>query len=116
MYRCRSPLHFPQLLLLVWMAVVSEQSLADGYRTVNTEAVLCGAIGGGTGAAVGSALGGRNGAIIGSAIGAATGVAIATPKAPSGHGAREFAYMEERHHHDHGKHLGHKKHHNHHHD
>lgn len=44
---------------------------------IDTNAVLGGAIGGGTGAAVGSAVGGKNGAIIGSAIGAAAGTAIA---------------------------------------
>lgn len=79
---------------------------ADGFRQIDTDAVIGGAIGGGAGAAVGSAVGGRNGAIVGGALGAATGVAIATPDRSDAHVYRVYGDS----HHDHGKHLGHHKH------
>jgi outer membrane lipoprotein SlyB len=81
---------------------------------VDTNAVIGGALGGGTGAAVGSAIGGRDGAIIGGAIGGAAGAAIAT----SGSGetklvTREVVVEKEGVHvqgrHDNGLHLGHNK-------
>jgi hypothetical protein len=46
--------------------------------SLNTDAVLGGALGGGVGALIGSEVGGRNGAILGAAIGGATGTALTT--------------------------------------
>ncbi len=62
-----------QILVLAALAAFAAPAFA-----VDGSAVLGGAIGGGTGAAVGSAIGGRDGAIIGGALGGAAGAAIAT--------------------------------------
>ena len=81
---------------------------------VDKNAVIGGALGGGTGAAVGSAIGGRDGAIIGGAIGGAAGAAIATSGSKDTKvvtkevvGEKEVVYVQG--HHDNGLHLGHKK-------
>ena len=62
-----------QLVLFVALA-----AFATPVFAVDTNAVIGGALGGGTGAAVGSAIGGRDGALIGGALGGAAGAAIAT--------------------------------------
>jgi hypothetical protein len=67
--------HIRTMLLATLLAGVANDAFAN---EISSDAVLGGAIGGGTGAAVGSAVGGRNGAIIGGALGAATGVASHT--------------------------------------
>jgi outer membrane lipoprotein SlyB len=86
---------------------------------VDTNAVLGGAIGGGTGAAVGSALGGRDGAIIGGALGGAAGAAIATSGSKETKVVTKEVVVEKevvyvptgaRGRHDNGLHLGHHKH------
>lgn len=100
--------HFWLMLALsAGMALPPTQaSASDGMRSVDTNAVLGGAIGGGAGAAVGSAMGGRNGAMIGSAVGAVAGVAIATPQSNRGGYVNYDDYDE----HDRGRHRGHHKH------
>lgn len=92
--------------------VMTSAEASDGFRRIDSQAVVGGAIGGGAGAALGSAMGGRDGAILGSAIGAAAGVAIATPSQPR-------VITVDDHHHDHGHHRGYRRHrhgHHHHHD
>lgn len=104
-----------QTFALLALAALAAPTLAGG---IDGNAVLGGAIGGGTGAAVGSAIGGRDGAIIGGAIGGAAGAAIAT----SGNKdekvvtkqvvvekvvEREVVYVPARH--DNGLHRGHNK-------
>jgi outer membrane lipoprotein SlyB len=81
---------------------------------VDGKAVLGGAIGGGTGAAVGSAIGGRDGAIIGGALGGAAGAAIATSGSKETKVVtkeviveKEVVYVNGRH--DNGLHRGHHK-------
>lgn len=95
-------------LLAGCLSLAATQVSADGFQSINTNAVLGGAIGGGAGAAVGSAVGGRNGAMIGSAVGAVAGVAIATPQ-----GSREYREYDDEH--DRGWHHKHSRH-GHHHD
>ena len=97
------------------LAVLYLASLAVPAFAVDGQAVLGGAIGGGTGAAVGSAIGGRDGAIIGGAIGGAAGAAIATSGKKSEKPAtkeviveKEVVYVPGRH--DNGLHLGQQKH------
>ena len=81
---------------------------------VDGNAVIGGAIGGGTGAAVGSAIGGRDGAIIGGALGGAAGAAIATSGSKETKVVtkeviveKEVVYVQGRH--DNGLHRGHYK-------
>jgi len=85
---------------------------------VDTNAVIGGALGGGTGAAVGSAIGGRDGAIIGGALGGAAGAAIATSGSKETNVwtrevifENDVVYVSGRH--DNGLHRGHYKNKNH---
>jgi hypothetical protein len=98
-----------QILLLVALSAFAAPAFA-----VDGSAVLGGALGGGTGAAVGSALGGRDGAIIGGAIGGAAGAAIATSGSRQTQVVtrevvieKEVVYVPD--HHDNGLHRGHHK-------
>lgn len=98
-----------QILVLAALAVFAAPAFA-----VDGKAVLGGAIGGGTGAAVGSAIGGRDGAIIGGALGGAAGAAIATSGSKETKVVtkevvieKEVVYAPARH--DNGLHLGHHK-------
>ena len=58
------------------LAVALLLSVSASAFAVDGGAVLCGILGGATGAAVGQSVGGRNGAILGAAIGGGTGAAI----------------------------------------
>ena len=98
-----------QLFLLVALA-----AFATPVFAVDTNAVIGGALGGGTGAAVGSAIGGRDGAIIGGALGGAAGAAIATSGSKETKVVtreviveKEVVYVPGRH--DNGLHRGHHK-------
>jgi outer membrane lipoprotein SlyB len=95
--------------------------LAVPALAIDGEAVLGGAIGGGTGAAIGSAVGGRDGAIIGGAIGGAAGAGIATSgREPTRYRHKTHQVVVDRvvekdvvyvpDHHDNGLHRGHYKH------
>ena len=98
-----------QLLVLAALATFATSAFA-----VDTNAVIGGALGGGTGAAVGSAIGGRDGAIIGGALGGAAGAAIATSGSKETKVVtkeviveKEVVYVGGRH--DNGLHRGHDK-------
>lgn len=78
-------------------------------------AVVGSMVGAGVGSAVGSAAGGKNGAIIGGGLGGAVGAAVGSsePARTETHTVhRDVVYVEDRGHHDNGKHKGHHKHHN----
>jgi outer membrane lipoprotein SlyB len=96
-----------QTLVFIALAALAAPVFAGG---IDGNAVIGGAIGGGTGAAVGSAIGGRDGAIIGGAIGGATGAAIATKGSKRTAVEKEVVYVDEHDHHDNGLHRGHHKH------
>lgn len=98
-----------QTLVLFALAALAAPAFA-----VDGNAVIGGAIGGGTGAAVGSAIGGRDGAIIGGALGGAAGAAIATSGSKETKVVtkeviveKEVVYVQGRH--DNGLHRGHYK-------
>jgi len=97
-----------QILILVALSAFAAPAFA-----IDGNAVIGGAIGGGTGAAVGSALGGRDGAIIGGALGGAAGAAIATSGSKPATQTREVIVQKEvvyvPEHHDNGLHRGHQK-------
>ena len=100
-----------QTLVLFALATLAAPALAGG---IDGNAVIGGAIGGGTGAAVGSAIGGRDGAIIGGAIGGAAGAAMATNGSKETKVVtrevvveKEVVYVPTRH--DNGLHRGHYK-------
>jgi hypothetical protein len=93
-------------LVLFALTAIAAPAFAGG---VDGNAVIGGAIGGGTGAAVGSAIGGRDGAIIGGAIGGAAGAAIATSGTKKVVVEKEVV-IHEVDHHDNGLHRGHRKH------
>jgi len=95
------------MLLAMGVLVVS----ASTAKAVDGDAILGGALGGGAGAAIGSAVGGRDGAIIGGAVGGAAGVAVATSdrKRETVRVRKEVVYVDDRDHHDNGRHLGHYK-------
>ena len=77
---------------------------------VDGNAIVGGALGGAAGAAIGSAVGGRDGAIIGGAIGGATGTAVLTSNRREPSVRREVVYVDDRDHHDNGRHRGQYKH------
>jgi hypothetical protein len=100
-----------QTFVLFALATLATPAFAGG---VDGNAVIGGAIGGGTGAAVGSAIGGRDGAIIGGAIGGAAGAAIATSGSKKTKVVtkevvveKEVVHVRDRH--DNGLHRGHHK-------
>lgn len=88
------------LTLLAALAAPAYAGSVDG------NAVIGGALGGGAGAAVGSAVGGRNGAIVGGAVGGAAGAAL---MATDTRVVREREVYYDDDHHDNGKHRGHHK-------
>lgn len=87
------------LLLAVVMAAGSMPVYAG---SVDTDAVIGGAIGGATGAAIGSAVGGRNGAIVGAGVGGATGAAVMTSGKTSAP-QKEVVYVHDDDHHHYKK-------------
>jgi outer membrane lipoprotein SlyB len=99
-----------QALVFFALATLAAPTLAGG---IDGNAVIGGAIGGGTGAAVGSAIGGRDGAIIGGAIGGAAGAAIATSGSKETKVVTKKVIVEKevyvRDRHDNGLHRGHHK-------
>ncbi|MDO9189258.1 MAG: hypothetical protein Q7U24_05270 [Sulfurimicrobium sp.] len=87
---------------LVLLAVFASSAQAG---SIDGNAVIGGALGGGAGAAVGSAIGGRDGAIIGGAIGGAAGTAaMASERREPRVRQREVYYDDGRH--DNGRHRG----------
>lgn len=91
------------LALLALCAASAQAGSIDG------NAVIGGALGGGAGAAIGSAVGGRDGAIIGGAVGGATGTALMANDRRQTRVVREreVVYVDD--HHDNGRHRGHYK-------
>lgn len=90
------------LALLAVLASPAQAGSVDG------NAVIGGALGGGTGAAIGSAVGGRDGAILGGAIGGAAGAAVMTSDRNETRVRTREVYYDDRH--DNGRHRGHNKH------
>lgn len=87
---------------LALLAVFASSAQAG---SIDGNAVIGGALGGGTGAAIGSAVGGRDGAIIGGAIGGAAGTAVMTSNRNETRvRQREVYYEDDRH--DNGLHRG----------
>ncbi len=99
----------PMFLKLSAFALLSALAMPSWAGSIDGDAVIGGALGGGAGAAVGSAIGGRDGAIIGGAVGGAAGTALmANDRRPARVvRQREVVYMDG--HRDNGKHRGHSK-------